>query len=179
MKNIKILFLATIAVVTFSCKDNKNAEPEVVTVDSGMTEVEAAEVTESSFKDEKIAKVFDEYLAVKNALVETNAKQTAEAANVLKETIKDFDADKKAETALAIIASSGDVEEQRKEFVALTAAMEPILNGALASGTVYKQYCPMAFNNTGASWFSNSKEIRNPYFGDKMLKCGRIEAELK
>ena len=57
--------------------------------------------------------------------------------------------------------------------------MEDILEGAIDSGTVYKQYCPMAFNNTGAYWFSNSKEIFNPYFGEKMLKCGRVEAEIK
>ncbi|MBT7306171.1 MAG: DUF3347 domain-containing protein, partial [Bacteroidetes bacterium] len=25
---------------------------------------------------------------------------------------------------------------------------------------------------------SNSKEIRNPFFGDKMLKCGRIDKEI-
>jgi hypothetical protein len=36
----------------------------------------------------------------------------------------------------------------------------------------------MAFNNTGGYWLSNSKEIRNPFFGDKMLKCGRIEKEI-
>ena len=32
----------------------------------------------------------------------------------------------------------------------------------------------MAFNNTGAYWLSNSKEIYNPYFGDMMLNCGRV-----
>jgi hypothetical protein len=53
------------------------------------------------------------------------------------------------------------------------------MEGALAAGTIYKQYCPMAFSNTGAYWLSESKEIRNPYFGDKMLKCGRIVSEIK
>jgi hypothetical protein len=37
----------------------------------------------------------------------------------------------------------------------------------------------MAFGNTGAHWLSNTKEIQNPYFGDKMLKCGRVDAEIK
>jgi len=40
---------------------------------------------------------------------------------------------------------------------------------------VYKQYCPMAFDGKGAFWLSSSEEIRNPYYGDKMLKCGRVE----
>lgn len=34
------------------------------------------------------------------------------------------------------------------------------------------QYCPMAFGNKGAYWFSETEEKRNPYFGDMMLKCG-------
>lgn len=178
MKYLNILFIASITIVTFSCKDNKNTEPEVVNVDTSEIKVEEAATTESSFKDEKVAKVFEQYLDVKNALVATDAKKTAEAANALKMTIIEFDADKKAEAALSEMASSGDIEEQRTYFVALTASMDTILNGALASGTIFKQYCPMAFNNEGASWFSNSKEIRNPYFGDKMLKCGRVEAEL-
>ena len=30
----------------------------------------------------------------------------------------------------------------------------------------------MAFDNKGAYWLSEEKEIRNPYFGSKMLTCG-------
>ena len=30
----------------------------------------------------------------------------------------------------------------------------------------------MAFNNEGAYWLSDAEQIRNPYFGDKMLTCG-------
>lgn len=44
----------------------------------------------------------------------------------------------------------------------------------VAGGAVYKQYCPMAFNNDGASWLSAESVIRNPYFGSKMLNCGKI-----
>ncbi len=179
MEYLKIILVASLSILSFSCKNSSNTEPEVVTVDTNNTSIEEVATTESSFKDEKIAQVFTDYLAVKNALVETDSKKTADAAKTLLGTIKDFDADKTAQTALSEMANSTDVEAQRKSFVALTAAMEPILNGALASGTVYKQFCPMAFNNEGASWFSNTKEIQNPYFGDKMLKCGRIEAEIK
>jgi hypothetical protein len=40
---------------------------------------------------------------------------------------------------------------------------------------LYQQFCPMAFNNTGAHWLSAEMEIFNPYFGDKMLHCGEIK----
>ena len=53
------------------------------------------------------------------------------------------------------------------------------MKDALQSGTIYKQYCPMAFNNEGAYWLSESKDIMNPYFGDRMLKCGRVDAEIQ
>ena len=43
---------------------------------------------------------------------------------------------------------------------------------------VYYQYCPMAFNNKGAYWMSQDREIKNPYFGDKMLECGSLEDSL-
>ena len=44
---------------------------------------------------------------------------------------------------------------------------------------MYKQFCPMAFNDQGGYWLSNSKEVRNPYFGDKMLKCGMVKVTLE
>ncbi|UCJ09305.1 DUF3347 domain-containing protein [Chitinophaga pendula] len=40
--------------------------------------------------------------------------------------------------------------------------------------TIYRQYCPMAFNNKGAYWLSDTTEVLNPYFGDKMLHCGEV-----
>ncbi|NJN26228.1 MAG: DUF3347 domain-containing protein [Cyclobacteriaceae bacterium] len=36
----------------------------------------------------------------------------------------------------------------------------------------------MAFNDEGAFWLSKEEEIYNPYFGDKMLKCGRMEEKI-
>jgi len=42
---------------------------------------------------------------------------------------------------------------------------------------LYLVFCPMAFNNKGGSWLQDSKEVKNPYFGPKMLKCGEIKKE--
>jgi membrane fusion protein, copper/silver efflux system len=39
---------------------------------------------------------------------------------------------------------------------------------------VYRQFCPMAFDDKGAFWLSESDEILNPYFGDMMLNCGEV-----
>jgi Cu(I)/Ag(I) efflux system membrane fusion protein len=43
----------------------------------------------------------------------------------------------------------------------------------------FRQFCPMAMNNKGAFWLSDSEEILNPYFGEAMLTCGNVEEELK
>ena len=37
------------------------------------------------------------------------------------------------------------------------------------------EHCPMANNNKGANWLSFVKTIKNPYFGDKLLRCGSVE----
>jgi Cu(I)/Ag(I) efflux system membrane fusion protein len=37
----------------------------------------------------------------------------------------------------------------------------------------------MAEKDKGAYWFSETKEIRNPYFGDEMLGCGENRETLK
>ena len=80
--------------------------------------------------------------------------------------------------AAKTIASSDDVEAQRTAFKTVTDGLIASLKANDSEDGVYVQYCPMAFDNTGASWLSMSDQIRNPYFGDKMLKCGRVEEKL-
>ena len=46
-------------------------------------------------------------------------------------------------------------------------------------GRIYQLHCPMAFDGAGADWFSEVSEVRNPYYGDKMLTCGKVVGELK
>ena len=46
------------------------------------------------------------------------------------------------------------------------------------TASLYLEFCPMAFNNEGAYWISESKEIKNPYFGDAMLSCGEVKESL-
>lgn len=36
----------------------------------------------------------------------------------------------------------------------------------------------MAMGQQGAYWLSESQEIKNPYFGDQMLKCGETKEVL-
>ena len=70
------------------------------------------------------------------------------------------------------------IVDQRKQFIALSEAMTQVVSLFGVGQTVFSQFCPMANNNQGASWLSLEKTIRNPYFGNSMLNCGSIQAEI-
>lgn len=182
MRIVQLCFVSTLAFLMVSCgNDTKKseAEPEVVSVDMTKQEKETAAPTEISFKDPKVAAVYEQYIKVKTALVNTDAATTATHAAELMTALANVGVDEELLSAAQTISETEDVEVQRTSFVIVTAGVEKMLEGAIASGVVYKQYCPMAFDFEGAYWLSNSSEIRNPYFGDKMLKCGTVKAEIK
>lgn len=70
-----------------------------------------------------------------------------------------------------------DLEEHRNSLGAVSDSLIALLQGAHVEGlgTVYRAYCPMALDNPGASWLTPVSEVFNPYFGDRMLRCGSIE----
>lgn len=131
---------------------------------------------QADFKEENIAEIYTLYVDIKDAFVNTNAEAASEKAAKLAEKAGENEEIGAIANAIAEIK---DVNKQREEFSKLTAAMEPVLHDALESGEIYKQYCPMAFEGKGDYWYSNSKDIFNPYYGDKMLKCGRVEATIQ
>jgi len=181
MKRLAFIIPFAAILMVVACKeDKKTIEPEVVTVETTKkNEVYTSAKGDAAFKDAELAKVFEMYIALKTAFVNTNPKIAAGAAKRMAVALEGVEVDNKLTEAVAGIFATQDVETQRTLFVEITAAMEATLEGALESGTIYKQFCPMAFGNTGAYWLSNSKDIYNPYFGDKMLKCGRIASEIK
>lgn len=77
------------------------------------------------------------------------------------------------------VQQATDIEQQRESFEPLTNALYLVLTD-IGAGTkqVYKQYCPMAFNDKGAFWLSDKEQIMNPYFGDAMLHCGVVKEVL-
>jgi len=82
--------------------------------------------------------------------------------------------------ALKNIAKNNDLEKQRLEYATFNLTFYKSLKMfGLDNDTTYYQYCPMANGDEGAYWFSETKEIRNPYFGDMMLSCGETRDTLK
>ncbi|WP_018622796.1 DUF3347 domain-containing protein [Spirosoma luteum] len=71
------------------------------------------------------------------------------------------------------ISKLGSVVAQREEFAALSTGMIAVTRAAKPA-KAYVQYCPMK----NASWLSDSRDVRNPYYGEKMLKCGSVKEEI-
>ena len=78
------------------------------------------------------------------------------------------------------IEQSDEIDFQRKQFDFLSQNLLSASKAFRWNGeSVYIMYCPMAFENQGAKWLSEETIIKNPYFGDKMLKCGKVEQTIE
>lgn len=77
---------------------------------------------------------------------------------------------------LTAVKQEKDIEERRKSFQVLSEQLYDLIRTVKYDrAVVYHQYCPMAFNDAGAFWLSNSSDIRNPYLPKKMLICGEVK----
>lgn len=130
-----------------------------------------------SFEDKKIAQLVNSYLVLKDALVATDGEKAQKAAGDFLKVI-DEASDKtlsSLKTEVQKVTETTDPESQRAAFDIISEQMVSLAQSSvLTDGNLYLQHCPMANGNKGANWISLSEEIRNPYFGDKMMKCGSV-----
>jgi hypothetical protein len=134
----------------------------------------------ASFKDAKLGTAYTLYLKVKDALVASNADEAKKAAAELQKSLKDVSGSADALAATTKLASINALDEQRQIFSTVSNEMATLVKGGqLSAGALYLEYCPMANGNEGAYWLSNEKQIKNPYFGDKMLKCGSVKETIQ
>ena len=78
-----------------------------------------------------------------------------------------------------LLVYSAKIDEQRIAFSGFSDQFyKAIRTFGLMGKTVHYQFCPMAKDGKGAYWMSESKEIRNPYFGAKMIDCGETKETL-
>lgn len=177
-KNVLITLGAT-AIMLVSCKgQTEKKDVEVNSSVGGQTNMEIAVLdTGTTFTDDKIAMVYQEYQEIRKALVNSDSKAVQTIAEELALNLTDDNFD--LESIVVVMATERNLEKQREQFAQLTKVAEPIFKRSLNEGAIYKQFCPMAFNNKGGFWLSDASEIYNPYYGDKMLKCGKIVETIK
>ena len=170
--------------------DQKN---EVVTADhsnhANHTETPKVELQEVN----QLNAVFDNYFAVKNALVKTDGntastKATAllSAINAVKmETLKADEHNiwmkvlKNIKEDAEHIADTKDAKKQRNYFVTLSTNIYNLIKVSKQETPTYYQFCPMANDGKGANWLSKENTIKNPYYGSMMLGCGNTVETIK
>jgi Cu(I)/Ag(I) efflux system membrane fusion protein len=82
--------------------------------------------------------------------------------------------------SLEKIQGSGDLAVQRAHFKPLSEKMIVLAGSVQGLKTpLYVQHCPMADGNKGADWLSLEEVIANPYYGDQMLRCGKVTKTLR
>lgn len=132
------------------------------------------------FKDKAIGNAYMQYIALKDALAATDALVANDAAALLVFALQDVKNGINVLKEAKMVSQAKNMEDQRKMFAALSTEMTTLIKSSkLSMGIVYVDYCPMANGNTGASWLSNEASIANPYFGDKMLKCGSVKETIE
>lgn len=160
--------ISTLAIVSCSNPTSKNADAE-----------NSAESNTPQFEDASVNNVYQHYIHLKTALVNNDDQEAKNEAELLAQALTEAGNTEIAAQANEI-KSAADIEGKRSLFNTLSENLTAYLKQSkLASGVIYKQYCPMANNDKGGYWLSSEKEIRNPYYGDQMLKCGTIEEEIK
>lgn len=185
---LSLLFLA-------ACGDSKQPQSGTATAPA----VEKRVTPESALGNpstQKLDNVLGTYYALKDAFVKSDSADVVEKAKGLDVAMTGFtaglagatppagvqasaEAVKAAATTLAgTKATATTLEQQRAVFETVSDRMTDLLKAARWKGGTYQQFCPMAFNDKGAHWLSNSDEIQNPYFGDRMLECGEVTDSL-
>lgn len=143
--------------------------------------------TETKQEANQLSAVFENYFALKDALVKSDgtlasakAKELLNALNAVQmnklsneehivwmKVMKDliFDVEHIEETK--------DVGHQRDHFNTLSDNMYQLMKVSKQDTPTYYQHCPMANNGKGANWLSKENAVKNPYYGSKMLTCGK------
>lgn len=149
--------------------------------------------TNSKETENQLKPIFDNYFALKDALVKTDGNSASVKASALLSTInavkmetlkteehmvwmkvlKNLTADSKS------ISETKDIEKQRNFFGSLSKNVYQLIKVTKQETPTYFQHCPMANEGKGADWLSKENTIKNPYFGSMMLSCGKTVETIK
>jgi len=201
MKNLILVYVTAASLAVASCNSNSSSTDTDKNKMNSDKEMPMA-TTNTADKDIKIVShtftnvdpavsafmksMVQDYLAIKNALTNSNESKASSAAGKMYDVLKGFDkslltADQKKvydgiEDDLREHAehiSKSKLEHQRDHFSMMSSDMYDMVKAFGAGMALYHDHCPMY--KDGSMWLSESKEIRNPYYGEKMMTCGSVE----
>ncbi|WP_029037801.1 efflux RND transporter periplasmic adaptor subunit [Salinimicrobium xinjiangense] len=141
----------------------------------------------------QLGNVVSVYLQLKDALVEEKEKESLNLTKKFQDAIQKTEASALSGEAKAfweekqkfllqhaeVGVEAENIQKQRENFVYVSEALiKTVAAFGVKGESLYVDYCPMANSDKGAYWLSTTAEIRNPYYGDAMLKCGEIVEQL-
>jgi hypothetical protein len=143
--------------------------------------------TKTDVEQLQLKEVFNSYFAVKDALVKTDGTLAATKAVLLLNSInavkmENLTKEEHAEWMKVMkdlvfdaehISETKDAGHQRDHFTSLSKNMYSLIKVSKQETPTYYQFCPMANKGKGANWLSKENIVRNPYYGSKMLGCGK------
>lgn len=192
MSNRTIYVVAITVLTLVACKNEKkqNIEkdsPAMEMLDDGDGNNNNGGTTD---ENASISQIIDAYLQIKNGLVADSKEAASKGGKALLVAFSNFNMSKLSgdthKEYMEILESSKeladhivkrDIDHQRIHFEMLSTDINDLISLIGTEKTLYKDFCPMANNEKGAYWFSEVKEIKNPYFGAKMMKCGSIKKQ--
>ena len=194
-KSILFIVMAGLSLAACNSHNNKSTVGQNSNADTldGKSADIAISVNDSD-NTISVKSIVDHYLQIKNALADDNSNDAAAAGKTLESSFRNFNkttlsesqlkvfidiAETAVENAEHIGKNSGNIAHQREHFEMLS---EDIYDLAKAFGdgqVLYDFFCPMYNNGKGASWLSETKEIKNPYMGKSMPTCGTLKEEIK
>ena len=135
-----------------------------------------------------INKVLNAYIQLKDALVKSDGGASSSASKTLVTTIQEVNmselntdthtqwmkvANELKEDA-EHISETKEITHQREHFMSLSKNLFAVIKVAKSETPIYYQFCPMANKGKGANWLSVENKIKNPYYGNQMLTCGKV-----
>ncbi|MCA0398841.1 MAG: DUF3347 domain-containing protein [Bacteroidetes bacterium] len=181
---IKVVMPLAVTILIASCGNNgtsENKQEKDTAKHEGHDMSDKSSSTgKLSVKDDKLNAVYQHYIHLTTALINGNAAEAKIASNAIEVGIKEVPGGESIAANAAKITTASDIEAQRAAYSPLSNDFIALVKkSGVAGGELYVDYCPMALNDKGAYWLSANKEIRNPYFGDKMMNCGEVKETIK
>lgn len=205
MKKTILIISAITAIAVISCNSNSSTKDNSTGMNHDSMPMPMQQNTQPDKDIKMVAATFTsvdpavasyiktlvtEYLSVKNALINSNEAEAATVSGKMYDTMKGFDksllsADQKKiyddiESDLKEHAehiSKSKIDHQREHFATMSKDMYDMVKAFGAGMTLYHDHCPMY--NDGSMWLSETKDIKNPFYGDKMMTCGSVEEMLQ
>ena len=135
-----------------------------------------------------IKKVLDAYIQLKDALVKSDGASSSSASKTLFTSIQEVNMNElnmethtqwmkvvnELKEAAEHISETKEIAGQRDYFMSLSKNLYAVIKVSKSETPIYYQFCPMANKGKGANWLSLENKIKNPYYGNQMLTCGKV-----